>query len=63
MLSLDTFKRAAKESLRKWNDATPGEKARFATVTTVCTIINPLIPIVYAGVYGAAAVHDATKDK
>ena len=62
MKFLDTLSRTASATAEKWNKMTPGEKARFATVATVCTVINPLIPVVYAGVYGTAAVIDESKN-
>ena len=53
---------AAKEVKTKWDSKTPGEKARFVTTTVVLTMVNPLIPVVWGGVYAAASTAQS-KDK
>ncbi len=41
---------------------TPGQKALAVTTTVVVTAINPLYPVIYGAVYGAAAARGTDEE-
>lgn len=55
-------KASAHQFKTDWDNKTPAQKARFAVMGTVATIVNPILPIVYAGVYTATTNTDNKSD-
>lgn len=63
MKILDQIAASASKTLDRANAKTPSEKARFITTAAVLTLINPTLPLLYAGVYGAARLTSDSQTK
>jgi arginine exporter protein ArgO len=63
MKFLDRLASSASKTLDRIDAKTPSEKARFITTAAVLTLINPTLPLLYAGVYGAARLSQDTQTK
>lgn len=48
---------------KAWNDMTPRERATAVTVGVVVLGMNPILPVIYAGVYGTSAALEKDNDK
>ncbi len=61
MKLFDNAAQAASNAYGRWQEKTPGQKARVVTTAAVLTMFNPTLPLLWAGVYTVAAVKDTYK--